>query len=172
MIRYLVFRIGQAILVLWAATVVVFLLLLFGGAGSVVSRRSIQGPSRLSVVLLAIALTLGLYAAVLPTLWNRLIGAPFPAKIAISVLLLAPLGFLMGMPFPAGLKRLLNRGDGSGDSIEWAWAMNGGASVLGSVLAMVIALEFGLTATLASGAAGYLLALLLHRKLPRAPAPV
>ena len=47
------------------------------------------------------------------------------------------------------------------NAVEWAWAMNAAASVLGSVLAMVIAIQFGLTVTLACGAAAYLLALLL-----------
>jgi len=151
----------------YALTVVVFLLLLSGGAGSVVSRRWIQSPGRLSLAVLTIALTLALYAAVLPALWNRLVGAPFAAKVAISVLVLAPLGFLMGMPFPAGVKLLSSHAGRGAAPIEWAWAMNGGASVLGSVLAMVVALEFGLTMTLLSGAAAYLLALLLETRLPR-----
>ncbi|MFZ0939537.1 MAG: hypothetical protein WAN63_08915, partial [Candidatus Sulfotelmatobacter sp.] len=51
-------------------------------------------------------------------------------------------------------------GSSSNNAVEWAWAMNAAASVLGSVLAMVIAIEFGLTVTLACGAAAYLLALL------------
>ena len=46
--------------------------------------------------------------------------------------------------------------DASDNSVEWAWAMNAAASVLGSVLAMVIAIQFGLTVTLACGAAAYL----------------
>jgi hypothetical protein len=49
----------------------------------------------------------------------------------------------------------------SGNAVEWAWAMNAAASVLGSVLAMVIAIQFGLTVTLVCGASGYVLALAL-----------
>jgi spermidine synthase len=154
----------------YALTVVVFLLLLCGGAGSALSRRWLQNPGRLWLPILTIMLTLALYAAILPILWNRLVGAPFAAKVLISVFVLAPLGFIMGMPFPAGVRLLSSHADESGNSIEWAWAMNGGASVFGSVLAMVIALEFGLTITLVCGAAAYLLALLLQRKLPRVPA--
>ena len=44
------------------------------------------------------------------------------------------------------------------DTVEWAWALNAAASVLGSVMAMVIAIHFGLTVTLACAAAAYLLA--------------
>jgi hypothetical protein len=47
------------------------------------------------------------------------------------------------------------------NAVEWAWAMNAAASVLGSVSAMVIAIQFGLTVTLACGAFAYVLALFL-----------
>ena len=64
----------------------------------------------------------------------------------------------MGMPFPSGLRALAPAKHGA---VEWAWAMNAASSVLGSVLAVVIAIQFGLTATLACGAAAYVGAMLL-----------
>ena len=77
-----------------------------------------------------------------------------------SAVVLVPLGFVMGMPFPAGLKLL----SGSGQStIEWAWAMNASASVLGSVSAMVIAIHFGLTVTLVCAAVAYAVAALARK---------
>jgi hypothetical protein len=54
------------------------------------------------------------------------------------------------MPFPTGLRLV--------ETVEWAWALNAAASVLGSVMAMVIAIHYGLTATLACAAAAYLIA--------------
>ncbi|HYL93073.1 MAG TPA: hypothetical protein VEW69_07930, partial [Alphaproteobacteria bacterium] len=63
---------------------------------------------------------------------------------------LLPLGFLMGMPFPTGLRLV--------ETVEWAWALNAAASVLGSVGAMVIAIHFGLAVTLTCAALAYLLA--------------
>jgi hypothetical protein len=51
------------------------------------------------------------------------------------------------------------------NAVEWAWAMNAGSSVLGSVLAMVIAIQFGLNVALACGAAAYLIAILFSRTL-------
>ncbi len=65
----------------------------------------------------------------------------------------------MGMPFPSGL-RALAAARGDSNTIEWAWALNAGSSVLGSVLAMVIAIQFGLSWTLACGALAYLVAFL------------
>jgi hypothetical protein len=76
----------------------------------------------------------------------------------------------MGMPFPTGLRALVRisvpeTSDANENSVEWAWAMNAASSVLGSVLAMVIAIQFGLNITLACGALAYLLAFFLIRTL-------
>jgi hypothetical protein len=69
----------------------------------------------------------------------------------------------MGMPFPSGLRALADAT--TGNLVEWAWAMNAASSVLGSVLAIIIAIQFGLNITLATGAAAYLLAIVLARTL-------
>jgi hypothetical protein len=149
--------------------VVVFLLLLASGAGSLASRRWLAETGKLKIILISIAAVLALYVLALPRLLNALVGLPFPAKLAVSAALLIPLGFAMGMPFPTGL-RALGEHQPSGASsqpnaIEWAWALNAGASVLGSVLAMVVAIEYGLNVTLLCGVAAYALALLLFPTL-------
>ena len=67
------------------------------------------------------------------------------------------------MPFPSGLKALAQHKRKQGNlqnAVEWAWAMNAASSVLGSVLAIVVAIHFGLNVTLACGAGAYLAALL------------
>jgi uncharacterized membrane protein YhaH (DUF805 family) len=150
----------------YALTVVVFLMLLSSGVGSVTSRRWFDEPTRVGLALVFVIAALLIYVFALPHLLESLIGISFPAKLLISALVLVPLGFAMGMPFPSGL-RALSTSDGGGEerpkhgAIEWAWAMNAASSVLGSVLAIVIAIQFGLTATLACGAAAYVIALLL-----------
>ncbi|HKD84531.1 MAG TPA: hypothetical protein VKB58_07270 [Terriglobales bacterium] len=150
----------------YALTVVVFLMLLSSGAGSLVSRCWFSEPTRVLLALAFIVAVLLMYAFVLPQLLEALIGIAFPAKLLISALMLVPLAFAMGMPFPSGLRALSpSRSDGqsreSDGAVEWAWGMNAASSVLGSVLAIVIAIQFGLTATLACGAAAYILAILL-----------
>jgi hypothetical protein len=105
----------------------------------------------------------------LPGRLAALVGMSFGYRLLISGALLIPLGFLMGMPFPTGLRAFAappapeypSGPDAASNAVEWAWAMNAGASVLGSVLSMVIAIRFGLTVTLICGAGGYLLALTL-----------
>lgn len=153
----------------YALTVVVFLLLLSSGAGSMASRWWLAGTSRIWLPLLLIASALLLYVVVLPGLLGQLVGLPFLAKLAVSAGLLIPLGFAMGMPFPAGLRALAGRSpvelvvppadETSGNLVEWAWAMNAASSVLGSVLAIIIAIQFGLNVTLGCGAVAYLVAL-------------
>ncbi len=64
----------------------------------------------------------------------------------------------MGMPFPSGLRRLEERHP---PSLRWAWSLNAAASVMGSVVSVVLAIYLGLRATLLIGGAMYLLALLI-----------
>jgi len=88
----------------------------------------------------------------LPILFEHLMGLADAVKIGLSLVLVAPLAFCMGMPFPLGLKQLAVEDP---DFIPWAWGINGFASVLSTALATLLALEFGFTAVL-------LLALLLY----------
>jgi hypothetical protein len=134
----------------YALTVVVFLLLLSSGAGSIAARRFMAGNKRLLPLLVLITAVIGVYLVLVPWLLAATVGYPFFLKLLLSGLVLVPLGFLMGMPFPTGLRLV--------DTVEWAWALNAAASVLGSVMAMVIAIHFGLTVTLACAAVAYLLA--------------
>ncbi|HXW90192.1 MAG TPA: hypothetical protein VEK33_06560 [Terriglobales bacterium] len=149
---------------IYALTVVVFLLLLSSGLGSAVSRRWPPGAETAWIPLVVIAAVLGLYALLLTPLFKQCVGWPMVGKLGISAALLVPLGFAMGMPFPFGLRALAKptgrASEESENALEWAWAVNAGSSVLGSVLAVFIAIQLGLNATLAGGSAAYLCALL------------
>ncbi|HEY1940154.1 MAG TPA: hypothetical protein VGJ33_19665 [Candidatus Angelobacter sp.] len=139
----------------YALTVVVFLLLLSSGVGSVAARRRITRGNMILPLLGLISALIVINVVLLPWLLSAAIGLPFAIKLAISALVLAPLGFLMGMPFPTGLRLV--------KTVEWAWALNAAASVLGSVMAMIIAIHYGLTVTLVCAAVAYLLAALCSR---------
>jgi hypothetical protein len=151
----------------YALTVVVFLMLLSSGIGSLAARDLLAETSR---VVLALALIVGgLMIAVfqLPLMLSMLVGLPFGVKLFLTALVVIPLGFFMGMPFPTGLRALAAEASGDDSLIEWAWAMNAAASVLGSVGAMVIAIHLGLNITLAIGAAAYMAAMGLSVPLIR-----
>ena len=151
----------------YALTVVIFLLMISSGGGSLFSRRWLPRSQVGWIPLLLVVAILALYVFFLPSRLAAWVGLDFAYRLLVSAILLIPLGFLMGMPFPTGLRALaaspapeFPADDGQNENaVEWAWAMNAAASVLGSVLAMVIAIQFGLTVTLACGAFAYVLAL-------------
>ena len=160
----------------YALTVVVFLLLLSSGAGSMFSKKWLPDSAKLWQPLGMIVMVLLFYVVLLPRALGAFVGLPFEAKLLVSAALLVPLGFIMGVPFPTGLRALAlfqklhrqsNEGGISEGPVEWAWALNAGASVLGSVTAILVAIQFGLNVTLLCGAAAYSLALLLGSTLPR-----
>jgi hypothetical protein len=163
----------------YALTVVVFLMLLASGIGSLLSRRWITTTALARTLLLAIAATILTYRFLLALLLPSFVGLPFAARLVISAILLVPLGFAMGVPFPTGLRALAqappaglpDQDLSSENSIEWAWAMNAAASVLGSVLAIAIGIRFGLKSTLLCGAVAYAVAAMLFAVFEPWPNP-
>lgn len=153
LIQRLVLFLGHPI---YAMTVVVFLLLLSSGAGSMMSRRLLREARQAKVAFAVVVGFLAVYYFALPPLLHMLIGLNQAVKVVIAGLLIIPLGFAMGMPFPSGL-RMLGEARGDDNLIEWAWAMNAASSVLGSVLSMTIAIQYGLGVTLICGALAYVL---------------
>jgi hypothetical protein len=91
----------------------------------------------------------------LPWLFRHGMGLPDTARILISVGLIAPLAFFMGMPFPLGLTRMEAT---DARLIPWAWGINGCASVTGAVLATLLAIHVGFTAVVVTAMLLYLLA--------------
>ncbi len=136
---------------LYATATVLFALLVGSGLGSLLWGNR---PERLRPVLPALSGLGLLYALGLPLL-GALLALPLGARIALGGLLLLPLGFLMGVPFPAGLRLLGEKGRAQ---IPWAWAANGCASVLGAILAQLAALAWGYGPVLLAGALAYGLA--------------
>ncbi|NOX61805.1 MAG: hypothetical protein GXP42_07650 [Chloroflexi bacterium] len=128
----------------FALSVVLFSLLTFSGLGSLLSNR-IVGPDAdprrgLRVVIPAVAALTLVYIFALPPLFQAGLGWPLAARIPFSILLIAPLGLLMGMPFPLGI-RMVSRTNEL--LIPWAWGVNGFASVLGSIMAVMLAQSIG-----------------------------
>jgi hypothetical protein len=102
----------------------------------------------------------------LQPLLRALIDLPFAARVALSVLLLAPAGIAMGMAMPIGLRRLQALAPAG---VPWAWAVNGLTSVLASALAVTIAITAGFTVATLAACACYVAAL-VHAARGRWPA--
>lgn len=140
----------------YALTVIIFSMLLSSGIGSFASRGIIRGDfGRLSLAMVLIVAAILALAAVVTPIAEGGVSLPFPVKVLISVLLISPVGFAMGMPFPTGLS-LLEKAMPS--SIRWAWSINAASSVLGSAAAMFLAIYLGLKMTLVIGGIFYLAA--------------
>lgn len=154
LIQQLVLMLGHPT---YALTVVIFSMLVSSGVGSYFSRKLTLGaPARLSLVLAGVFGVAVVLAGILPTLSSAAAGWPLPAKMLLTVALIAPAGFLMGIPFPTGLSWLEQW---SSPSVRWAWSLNAAASVFGSGMAMFCAIQLGLRWTLIAGAGLYLVAL-------------
>ena len=162
---------------LYAVAVVLTGFLLFAGVGSGISswfaervdawhRASpVHGP-RLSAIELSIigiiALSL-LYVLILPRIFDSLLSLSDFTKILLSLGLIAPLAFFMGMPFPLGLSRVWS---GARALVPWAWGVNGCASVLSAILATLIAMTLGFSVViLAAGIFYAAAAVVFHRPL-------
>ncbi len=133
----------------YAFTAVLFALLLFSGLGSQYADAP-ELPLRPALAGLAL-LVLGL-AWLLPGLFSVTLGWSLPARLAVAVLAMAPVGFLMGLPFPGGVRRLEASAPGL---IPWVWGVNGAASVVASIVAALLALSLGFRWVLLAGMACY-----------------
>jgi len=114
---------------------------------------SLSSPITLAVT--GIVLLALLYLFLLPPLFRWLMPLPDTAKILLSLVLIAPLAFCMGMPFPLGLARVAAEAP---DWIPWAWGINGCASVLSAILATILAIHGGFTVVVGLAAGLYVLA--------------
>ncbi|SEL61494.1 SAM-dependent methyltransferase [Nitrosovibrio tenuis] len=133
---------------LYAIAVVLCAFLVFAAAGSRLAGRwhgNADAGRYLILAVAGIAAFSLLYLALLPYLFRFLIHLPDAAKIPISIALIAPLALCMGIPFPTGMARLASTAD---DAIPWAWAINGFASVIGAVLATLLAIHLGFAAVI------------------------
>jgi hypothetical protein len=143
--------------------VLIFSLLVGAGLGSTYSGR--LSPERLTrgiaSAALAIVVVLTAYTFLLSPIFNQLLGMALGLRLLVVVVMLIPLGFLMGFPFPLGI-RLLKRMRMEGH-IPWMWGLNGVGSVLGSALTIAVAIGFGFTQALLVGAGCYLIVFLLFR---------
>ncbi len=131
-------------------------MLVFSGIGSFVSERFIQQSGR---IMLTTAVSVAVLVAVYAWWFDSLIGPignwPYGLKILACLVLLFPLAFLMGFPFALGMATLATLKKEA--FFVWAWGINGSFSVVGSVLAPVLAVLFGLKLVLLAAAALYLL---------------
>ncbi len=127
----------------YAFAITIFSLLLFSGLGSYwTGTARIQAEDMIRNIFLVLAPLLLLYTWLLPHLFDYFIGERLAVKILITVLMQVPLGFVLGMFFPLGIK-LVSRIDGR--MVPWAWGVNGMSSVVSTIVAIMLAMSYGFT---------------------------
>jgi spermidine synthase len=133
-----------------ALTILLFSLLVGGGIGSLLSH--LVGPGR-PLVGAVLSMCVAVLIVVLAPLFPRVFAAGLDPRVA-AVILIVPLGVLMGCPFPLAVKGLNAHGLTRHTSVMWG--VNGAASVLGSALAMIMGITWGFSRALLLGAVIYL----------------
>jgi hypothetical protein len=133
-------------------------MLIFSGCGSYYSSRYVNTPGKgVRRAILLIALSVLLYIAFLFPLIQSAINLPLVLKGIIVLLVIAPVSFALGIPFPLGLSSLRER---TGALLPWAWAINGAFSVISTPLANIISVSKGFTALFVISIGLYALAFL------------
>ena len=147
----------------YAVAVVLCAFLLFAGLGSLFSLklRAIgklrQPPIAVAIGMLSVIALV--YLQLLPPIFHRFLASSDVLKIAVSIGLIAPLAFFMGMPFPLGIDRLQRHHP---HLIAWAWGINGYASVVSAILATCLAIAFGFNVVILLAVGIYLIGGCVH----------
>ena len=148
----------------YSLSVVLSTLLLSSGVGSSLSTRLVDrfgvggAGGRVAAALVAVLL---FYGATLGPLFAATLGLPLVARVAITSLLVAIIGVMMGTLLPLGVRAT---GRFGADVAAWGWGVNGATSVVGSTLSLVVSINYGFTAALLVGIAAYATAGALIRK--------
>jgi hypothetical protein len=152
----------------YAVAAVLVIFLTCSGAGSVWSDR--LSASGAGWTCAAVTILLWTAALVLLRVVHLIAPAAAPLRGVTMLVCLGPLAFLMGIPFPLGLRQLAPRGG----ALAWAWASNGFASVVAAPLSALVSLELGSRVLLVVAGAAYAVAAALsaaagrgRRRTPR-----
>lgn len=142
---------------------VISTLLIFSGFGSLLSDRIIKTlKNSITVVFVLIAVLAILIGFLNPLIFDLFVRADILIKVLISVIVIGPMAFLMGVPFPYGMKRI------PADNrylIAYSWGINGFFSVIGSILVVMLSMSYGFKAVFAIAGVIYLAAFVISRML-------
>jgi hypothetical protein len=139
----------------YGLSVVLFAMLASSGLGSLATGRVVAEGVRTVLPLVLLVIVLGAFGIVTPAVIRAFDASSTAVRIAVAVGLLSPLGFLMGMAFPLGMRAAAARAT---TLTPWLWGVNGATSVCASVVAIVIALQWGISASFWTGVVCYVAA--------------
>ncbi len=151
----------------YSLTVTLFALLVFSGLGSAATEWYIDARNRALPWLVGglLALT-AFYSVGLDPVVAALVGQPLALRIVVAVGMLAPLGLLLGAFMPLGLVTVARSTEYTTEYVAWGWAVNGVFSVIGSILATIVSMTFGLRDLLWLAALTYVIASVVLWTIP------
>ena len=142
-IQKFIFFLGDPI---YSVSVVMTAFLIFSGWGSATIGSHSSSPDKMIRKSIRFILLLGLcYLLGLRPLFKLLAGMSFVLRLLISLILLFPLSFFMGKPFPLGLSLLKGKGE---HDVSLAWGINGFCSVLAASGTMILSMSLGFSLVL------------------------
>jgi hypothetical protein len=143
---------------LYTLVVILFTILLASSLGSLYARRfdSEQIHHKLGWILAAVIVLVTVASVALPPILRAALPLTLSARIALGAGIVFPFGFLMGMPFPLGLRRMAL--DPKAAPVSALWGVNGVASVVGSISCTALAVMSGFTWVFVAGAMCYAVA--------------
>jgi hypothetical protein len=142
----------------YSLTVTLAALLFFTGVGALISRKVARARPAIPVLLGAVVALGVFYLLGMPPLTDALLSLPLAFRIAVTFVMLAPLGVCLGMFMPLGLRTVSGDGETGRTYVAWGWAVNAFASVVGSALATILSMEFGFDVVLVLAMAAYAIA--------------
>ncbi len=143
-------------MVIYSVSTVIFSTLLSSSIGSLYSRKlKVKDTSKIIIIISTLII---LYYFLTPVIINSIISFSMAAKMIIVFLIIALPAFFMGMLFPIAIKSI------NKNLVPWAFAVNGSASVLSSVLAILLALSYGYSIVLVLAAISYLFSSLFLKR--------
>lgn len=139
-----------------AVSAAVSAILVSAGLGSFISGKINRLDTRAILIsaIVALPILILLYGFFVSDLLDLMISLPTTVKYPTAALVIAPLGFAMGFPFPTLIRYFEIKGKGA--LIPWAWCVNGTASVVGAPLSVIVALSAGFSGVMTAAAALYL----------------
>jgi hypothetical protein len=144
---------------------VIFTLLFAAGLGSMVSKKkNLHSGNRWMIIFSGVLFYGLIFTGIYPHVFSVMLGYSLPVRIIVAVILMFPLGFFLGMPFPLGI---MNLGKTEPKGIPWAWGLNGFFTVFGGYLGLLISIWTGFRAVIGFGLGIYLIAFIVFLIISR-----
>jgi spermidine synthase len=148
---------------LYTYSAVIFTLLLGAGIGSLSSEKlGVSLSSRWMLPFIGILFYHLFLLVTYAHFFNFFIASPIAVRVFVSSILIFPMGFFMGMPFPLGILAIKTSPSGA---IAWAWAMNAVFTVAGGLASVILSILLGFRSTLLFALLFYFIAFLAFTRI-------